>query len=90
MFLPVAERGKELADKIKIKIKAFVRDLKQGVDDRALMEKYNLSAETLPKLLDKLVNQGIVTESDLETRYMFDSTQRLADLFSFPYDSNDS
>ena len=73
--------------KIKIKIKAFVRDLKQGVDDRTLIERYNLSEAMLPKLLDKLVSQGILSESDLESRYMFDSTQKVADLFSFPYDS---
>ncbi len=78
-----------MADKIKIKVKAFVRDLKQGVDDKTLMERYNLNETTLPKLLDKLVDQGLVSESDLESRYMFDSTQKVADLFSFPYDSND-
>lgn len=78
-----------MAGKIKIKIKAFVRDLRQGVDDRTLIERYNLSEAMLPKLLDKLVKQGILSESDLESRYMFDSTQKVADLFSFPYDSND-
>lgn len=78
-----------MAEKVRIKVKAFVRDLKGGMDDKTLMERYQLSEAMLPKLLDKLVKQGLISESDLESRYMFDSTQRVADLFSFPYDSND-
>ncbi len=34
--------------KRKIKAKAFVRDLRNGMDDKELMEKYSLSTEPTP------------------------------------------
>ncbi len=69
--------------KLKIKVKAFVSDLKSGVDDQTLMEKYNLNEQMLPKLLDQLVSAGHLSEDDLTNRKIFESTQNLVDLFSF-------
>ena len=75
--------------KVKIKLKEFVADLKSGFDDRALIEKYNLSQEMLPKVFEKLVSGGHISQKDLWSRNILDSTQKVASLFSFPFDSGD-
>ena len=54
--------------KRKIKAKPFVRDLRNGMGDRALMEKYALSEGQLHKLLHKLVDAGAIDEMELFMR----------------------
>jgi hypothetical protein len=78
----------ELADKpkVKIKVKEFVNDVRQGMDDQSLIRKYSLSVTMLPKVLDQLVAAGHLNEQDLAARNIFDSTQKVAQLFSMPGD----
>jgi predicted transcriptional regulator len=78
----------ELADKpkVKIKVKEFVNDVRQGMDDQSLIRKYSLNVTMLPKVLDQLVAAGHLNEQDLAARNIFDSTQKVAQLFSFPGD----
>ena len=54
--------------KRKIKAKPFVRDLRNGMGDRELMEKYALSERQLHKLLHKLVDAGAIDEMELFMR----------------------
>jgi hypothetical protein len=54
--------------KRKIKAKPFVRDLRNGMGDRELMEKYALSESQLHKLLRKLVDAGAIDEMELFMR----------------------
>ncbi len=54
--------------KRKIKAKPFVRDLRNGMGDRDLMEKYALSESQLHKLLHKLVDAGAIDEMELFMR----------------------
>jgi hypothetical protein len=54
--------------KRKIKSKPFVRDLRTGMGDRELMEKYTLSESQLHKVLHKLVDAGTIDEMELFMR----------------------
>ncbi len=54
--------------KRKIKGKEFVRDLRNGMADRELMEKYALSAGQLRSVFRKLLDSGAIGEMDLYTR----------------------
>ena len=54
--------------KRKIKAKPFVRDLRSGMSDRELMDKYILSENQLHKLLHKLVDAGAIDEMELFMR----------------------
>ena len=54
--------------KRKIKAKRFVRDLRNGMDDRELMDKYALSEEQLHKVLHRLVDAGTIDEMELFMR----------------------
>lgn len=48
--------------------KAFVRDVRVGLNDDDLMSKYGVSSLELERLFRMLVDQGLVTQSDLEGR----------------------
>jgi predicted transcriptional regulator len=76
--------------KVKIKLKAFVADLRAGLDDQSLIEKHNLTEAMLPKVIEQLMAAGHVSEEDLVSRNMLDTTQKVADLFSFPFGSDGS
>jgi hypothetical protein len=82
-----------MSDKPKksIKVKAFVQDLRNGAEDWMLIKKYQLNETMLPKLIDQLLAAGHLSQEDLANRNMLDTTQKVADLFSFPYrsDGND-
>ncbi len=54
--------------KRKIKAKPFVRDLRDGMGDGELMEKYTLSESQLHKVLHKLVDAGAIDEMELFMR----------------------
>ena len=61
--------------KRKTKVKPFVRDLRNGMGDRELMEKYTLSESQLHKLLHKLIDAGAIDQMELFMRtYLSDST----------------
>jgi len=50
------------APKRKIKAGPFIRDLRNGMGDGQLMEKYSLSDNQLHKVLKKLVDAGAIDE----------------------------
>ncbi len=54
--------------KLKIKAKHFVRDLRNGMDDMVLMEKYALSENQLHKAFHKLIEAGAIDEMELFMR----------------------
>ncbi len=65
--------------KRKIKAKSFVSDLRNGMGDRELMEKYSLSENQLPKVFQKLVDAGALEEMELFMRTsLSDSTMTKA------------
>lgn len=74
--------------KVKIKLKAFIADLRAGLDDQALIRKHNLTEEMLPKVIEQLLAAGHISEEDFVSRNMLDTTQKVADLFSFPFGSD--
>jgi hypothetical protein len=51
-----------------IKAKEAVADIRSGMDDASLMEKYHLSAEGLQSLFDKLVTGGFIDLSEIARR----------------------
>ncbi len=44
------------------------RDIRVGLDDAALMEKYRLTSRGLRSMVDKLVAVGLITQADLDRR----------------------
>jgi hypothetical protein len=54
--------------KRKIKTKPFIRDLRNGMGDGQLMEKYSLSDNQLHRVLQKLVDVGAIDEMELFIR----------------------
>ncbi len=54
--------------KRKIRARPFVRDLRNGMDDKELMEKYSVSDSQLHKVLYKLVDAGAIDEMELFMR----------------------
>jgi ankyrin repeat protein len=67
----------------KINAREVVNDIRSGMDDAALMEKYRLSAANLQVLFDKLVQAGVIKQSELDHRLpMFEGTVEV--VFKFP------
>jgi hypothetical protein len=65
--------------KRKIKAKPFMRDLRNGMDDKELMERYAISESQLHKLFRKLVDAGAIDEMELFMRTsLSDSTMTRA------------
>jgi len=54
--------------KMKIEAKPFVSDLRNGMGDTELMEKYALSENQLHKVFQKLVDAGSIDEMELFMR----------------------
>ncbi len=55
--------------KRKITASEVQADLRAGFDDFALMKKYHLSAAGLQSLLNKMINSGAITPTELEDRF---------------------
>jgi len=55
-------------EKRKITAREVLKDIRAGVDDAALMRKFQLSAQGLQSVLNKMVQAGIVTEEELDGR----------------------
>ena len=53
-----------------IDAKQAVADIRSGRDDDALIAKYELSAEMLQSLFDKLLSAGLITQADLKRRHL--------------------
>ena len=54
--------------KRRIKAEPFIRDLRNGMGDERLMEKYSLSPNQLMKAFRKLVDAGAITEMEFLMR----------------------
>ena len=54
--------------KRKISAKTILKDIKEGLDDWALMEKYKLSSENLHKVLRELVKKKKISQGELDYR----------------------
>lgn len=54
--------------KPRLSAKEIVQDLRSGVIDAALMEKYNLSAEGLQSVFKKLISAGVLQQAELDSR----------------------
>lgn len=57
-----------MPQKPRIKARDAVRDIRSGMDDYQLMEKYGLSSKGLESLLGKLVGIGAITQAELDQR----------------------
>jgi hypothetical protein len=53
----------------------FVADLRAGMDDAGLMEKYGLSDSELGKVFDKLIDADLITLDELWKRSLLSDTQ---------------
>jgi hypothetical protein len=52
-----------------INVQEAARDIRWGIEDSALMEKYRLSPRELGGLFDKLLSAGLITQADLNRRH---------------------
>lgn len=65
-----------------ISARALAADVRSGMDDSALMAKYDLSSQGLDRLLSKLVGTGVLRQEELDARMpSFDQTVDLGDFF---------
>ncbi|HMK35624.1 MAG TPA: hypothetical protein VK463_11185 [Desulfomonilaceae bacterium] len=55
-------------DKRKITAREILKDIRGGASDSDLMNKYTVSAQGLQSVFNKLVNSGVVTQSELDDR----------------------
>ena len=58
-----------------IKAKELVKDIRSGMTDFDLMEKYELDPPSLDRLLRHLVDADLVTQSQLEERTQLSDSQ---------------
>src|SRR5271157_6480845 len=66
--MTLTEGGLRVAKRA-IKAKEAVADIRSGMDDAALMEKYRLSPQEHHDLFDRLLSAGLITEADLNRRH---------------------
>jgi hypothetical protein len=57
-----------MPDRKKIRAKEIIKDIRIGMDDKALMAKYELSPKGLKTIFKRLVDAGVITESELYER----------------------
>lgn len=55
-------------EKRKITAREILKDIQAGADDAGLMRKYQLSAQGLQSVLNKMVQAGVVAEEELDAR----------------------
>jgi hypothetical protein len=60
--------------KKKVKAKDFVADLRSGMDDDALTEKYSLTRDQFHKLLRMAVDSELITADELYSRISHSKT----------------
>ncbi len=54
--------------KIKIRAKELLADIRAGMDDAGLMEKYGLSAKGVLRAKARLISEGVMSPSELADR----------------------
>jgi rubrerythrin len=52
----------------RIKAKEFLSDMRAGMDDAGLMEKYELSAKGILRAMTRLISVGLMSASELADR----------------------
>lgn len=62
---PAAQKPRQ---PVTIKAKEAVRDIRAGMNDEELMEKYRLTAIGLRNLFDQLVRTGVMTRYEIDSR----------------------
>ena len=55
--------------KREINAKAVLRDIRNGLDDLTLMDKYKLTDRGLHSLFRKLVDAGLLTQQEINDRF---------------------
>lgn len=60
--------GGAMNEKAKIAVGQVLKDLRAGMDDSALMQKYHLSAKGLQSLFQKMAAKGVIAMEELEQR----------------------
>jgi len=68
-------------EKRKITAREVLRDIRSGLSDQDLMEKYTLSAQGLQSVFHKLVSAGVISQPELDDRVPI--TERTVDLGLF-------
>jgi hypothetical protein len=59
----------------KVKAKEFVKDMRSGIDDPALMRKYDLTDKQLEMVFQKLIDADFITALELWERSRLSDTQ---------------
>jgi len=59
-----------MTKKRKVNAKEVLKDLRSGMDDAALMERYNLSSMGFESLFTKLLKTGLITQEEFDDRMM--------------------
>jgi uncharacterized protein (DUF433 family) len=59
-----------MTNKRKVNAKEVLKDLRSGMDDAALMERYNLSSLGFESLFTKLLKTGLITQEEFDDRMM--------------------
>jgi len=62
--------------KRKISAKEMVADIRSGMDDAQLRQKYRLSHEALASVCNKLINAGAIDKSEIRNRFPREATER--------------
>jgi hypothetical protein len=68
------KRGKALVKRI-IKTKEVIADIRGGMNDLELTEKYEITTRGLESLLGHLVDSGLIDERELEDREQLTGSQ---------------
>jgi hypothetical protein len=71
--------------KRKIRARDIVNDIRAGLNDGALMEKYRLTAKGIQRIFLKLLERNVITLADLNSRVSeYDDTAEIEDLRELP------
>ena len=60
---------------IRISVKEVLQDIRSGMDDEALMQKYNLSNRQVQRLFRKMIAEGFVSPLELANRLCVTKSQ---------------
>ena len=64
----LSEKARSEMAKVRIDAREFLKDIREGLDDTALMTKHRLSATGLHSVFSKLIEAGLIKQSDLDQR----------------------
>jgi len=76
--------------KREIYAKEILNDIRSGMDDFNLMQKYRLTGKGLDSVLQKLLTAGLISQQDLNSRRLgYEETVNLSGLFTFQVQETD-